>query len=78
VEKTGRALIVCEDCKTGGVSAEIMARVVEECFDFLQAKPGRVAGADAPVPCADTLEKAALPDAQKIVDAASALLSEYA
>jgi pyruvate/2-oxoglutarate/acetoin dehydrogenase E1 component len=38
VEKTGRALIVCEDCKTGGVSAEIMARVVEECFDFLQAK----------------------------------------
>jgi hypothetical protein len=34
VEKTGRALIVCEDCKTGGVSAEIMARVVEECFDF--------------------------------------------
>ncbi len=77
VEKTGRALIVCEDCKTGGVSAEIMARVVEECFDFLQAKPRRVAGADAPVPCADTLEKAALPDAQDIVQAATELLSEY-
>jgi pyruvate dehydrogenase E1 component beta subunit len=77
VEKTGRALIVCEDCKTGGVSAEIMARVVEECFDFLQAKPRRVAGADAPVPCADTLEKAALPDAQDIVQAVTELLSEY-
>jgi pyruvate/2-oxoglutarate/acetoin dehydrogenase E1 component len=77
VEKTGRALIVCEDCKTGGVSAEIMARVVEECFDFLQARPRRVAAADAPVPCADTLEKAALPDAQDIVQAATELLSEY-
>ncbi|HEX8236248.1 MAG TPA: alpha-ketoacid dehydrogenase subunit beta [Abditibacteriaceae bacterium] len=77
VEKTGRALIVCEDCKTGGVSAEIMARVVEECFDFLQAKPRRVAGADAPVPCADTLEKAALPDAQDIVQAATQLFREY-
>ena len=77
VEKTGRALIVCEDCRTGGVSAEIMARVVEECFDFLQAPPRRVAGADAPVPCADVLERAALPDAQKIADAAVALLEQY-
>jgi pyruvate dehydrogenase E1 component beta subunit len=51
--------------------------VVEECFDFLQARPRRVAAADAPVPCADTLEKAALPDAQDIVQAATELLSEY-
>ncbi len=77
VEKTGRALIVCEDCKTAGVSAEIMARVMEECFDFLKAPVRRVAAADAPVPCADNLEKAALPNAQKIVDAAVALLQEY-
>ncbi len=77
VEKTGRALIVCEDCKTAGVSAEIMARVTEECFDFLQAPPRRVAAADTPVPCADTLEKAALPDAQNIIDAATALIQQY-
>jgi pyruvate/2-oxoglutarate/acetoin dehydrogenase E1 component len=77
VEKTGRALIVTEDCKTGGVSAEVMARVMEECFDFLNAPVRRVAAADAPVPCADVLERAALPDAQKIVDAAVALLREY-
>jgi len=77
VEKTGRAIIVCEDCKTAGVSAEIMARVMEECFDALQAPVRRVAGADAPVPCADPLERAALPDAQNIVDAAVALLQEY-
>jgi pyruvate/2-oxoglutarate/acetoin dehydrogenase E1 component len=77
VEKTGRALIVCEDCKTAGVSAEIAARVIEECFDFLQAPIRRVAAADAPVPCSDVLERAALPDAQKIVDAAAALLRQY-
>jgi pyruvate/2-oxoglutarate/acetoin dehydrogenase E1 component len=78
VEKTGRAIVVCEDCKTAGVSAEIMARVMEECFDFLQAPVRRVAAADAPVPCADSLEKAALPDAQNIVDAAVQLLRDYA
>ncbi|MDQ3815361.1 MAG: alpha-ketoacid dehydrogenase subunit beta [Armatimonadota bacterium] len=77
VEKTGRALVICEDCKTGGVSAEVMARVTEECFDFLQAPVRRVAAADTPVPCADILEKAALPDAQKIIDAAVALLQQY-
>ena len=77
VEKTGRAIIVCEDCKTAGVSAEIMARVMEECFDFLNAPVRRVAGADAPVPCADVLERAALPDAANIVEAALQLLQEY-
>lgn len=78
VEKTGRALVVTEDCLTAGVSAEITARILEECFDFLQAPVRRVAAADAPVPCADILEKAALPDAQKIVDAAAKLLRDYA
>lgn len=77
VEKTGRAIVVCEDCQTAGVSAEIMARIVEECFDFLQAPVRRVAGADAPIPCADKLERAALPDAQKIVDAVASLMHQY-
>ena len=78
VEKTGRALVVTEDCLTAGVSSEIAARIVEECFDFLQAPVRRVAAADTPVPCSDVLEKAALPDAQKIVDAAAKLLQDYA
>ena len=51
---------------------------MEECFDFLQAPIRRVAGADTPIPCADVLERAALPDAAKIVAAASELLREYA
>ena len=78
VEKTGRAIVVAEDCRTAGVSAEVATRIMEECFDFLQAPIRRVAGADTPIPCADVLERAALPDASKIVAAASELLREYA
>ena len=78
VEKTGRAVVVCEDCATAGVSAELMARVMEECFDFLHAPVRRVAGADTPIPCADNLEQAALPDAQKIIDCVAQLMSDYA
>ena len=77
VEKTGRAIIVCEDCRTAGVSAEVSARITEECFDFLRAPVRRVAAADAPVPCSDVLEKAALPDAGKVVEAALELLRQY-
>ena len=78
VEKTGRAIVVAEDCQTAGVSAEVATRVMEECFDFLQAPIRRVAGADTPIPCADVLERAALPDAGKIVAAARELLRQYA
>ena len=78
VEKTGRALVVTEDCLTAGVGAEVAARIADECFEYLQSPVRRVAAADAPVPCSDVLEKAALPDAQKIVDAAAKLLRDFA
>ena len=77
VEKTGRAVVVCEDCLTGGVSAELAARVMEECFDFLQAPVKRVAGLDTPLPCADNLERLALPDAAKIVAAVEKMRADY-
>ena len=77
VEKTGRAIVVCEDCITGGVSAELTARIVEECFDFLQAPVRRVAGLDTPLPCADNLERLALPDAGKIVAAVGKMREDY-
>lgn len=77
VEKTGRAVVVCEDCLTGGVSAELAARVMEECFDFLQAPVKRVAGLDTPLPCADNLERLALPDAGKIVAAVERMRADY-
>lgn len=78
VEKTGRTIVVCEDCITGGVAAEVATQIMEHCFDYLNAPIRRVAAADTPVPCADNLEKAALPDAGKIVGAVKELMAEYA
>ena len=43
VKKTGRLVIVSEDCKTAGVSAEIAALVAEEALDYLDAPIKRVA-----------------------------------
>ncbi|MEN6644388.1 MAG: alpha-ketoacid dehydrogenase subunit beta [Armatimonadia bacterium] len=69
LEKTGRVVVVEEGTLTGGVGAEIVARVTEECFDYLQAPPKRVAALDTPVPSSRTLERAAIPDFKSIATA---------
>lgn len=73
VSKTGRALVVTEDALTGGVSAELSARIQEGAFDYLEAPIVRLAGEDIPIPVAPTLERAAIPDVRRIVAAAKAL-----
>ncbi len=69
VKKTGKALIVEEGYRTGGVGAEISSRIIEECFDYLEAPIQRLAAKDVPLPCTPILEKAALPSRQEIVTA---------
>ncbi len=69
VRKTGRVIIVEEGYKTGGVGAEIAARIQEECFDYLDAPIQRIAAQDVPIPCSPPLEKAALPARGDIVRA---------
>ncbi len=67
VKKTGRAIIVHEACKTGGLGGEIAAIISEsEAFDYLDAPVLRVAGLDTPVPYSPELEKAIVPDENKI------------
>jgi pyruvate/2-oxoglutarate/acetoin dehydrogenase E1 component len=61
VTETGRVVVAEEGWRTGGVGAELAARVAEECFDYLEAPVRRVAAADVPVPCAQSLEQAATP-----------------
>jgi len=77
LEKTGRVVLVEEGPKTGGVGAEIAAQLIELGFDTLEAPVTRVAALDIPVPNADSLERATLPNAAKIVAAARRLLEEY-
>lgn len=61
VAKTGKVLFLHEDTLTGGIGAEIIARIAEECFTLLDAPAMRVASLDTPVPFATTLEKNFLP-----------------
>jgi len=69
VKKTGRVVVVSEDCKTTGVSAEIAAVVAEEAIDYLDAPIKRVTGADTPIPFSPTLEQFVIPNEKSIVKA---------
>jgi pyruvate dehydrogenase E1 component beta subunit len=69
VKKTGRVVVVSEDCKTTGVSAEIAAVVAEEALDYLDAPIKRVTGADTPIPFSPTLEQFVIPNEKSIVKA---------
>jgi acetoin:2,6-dichlorophenolindophenol oxidoreductase subunit beta len=73
VTKTGRLLIVEEDHLTGGWGAEIAARIADAAFAQLRDPIRRVAGPDTPIPCAPALERAWVPDANRIVSAAADL-----
>ncbi|MEY4289150.1 MAG: hypothetical protein RLZZ30_1238 [Bacteroidota bacterium] len=55
--KTGKVLVLHEDCMTGGIGGELVALITEHCFENLDAPVLRVASLDTPVPFAVTLEK---------------------
>lgn len=70
VKKTGRALIVHEAAKTGGLGGELSALISEsEAFDYLDAPIMRLAGKDVPIPYNPILEKAVVPSQEEIEDA---------
>jgi len=73
VRKTGRALILHEDCLTGGIGGEITALLNENCFEVLDAPVRRLASLDTPVPFAADLEANFLPK-DKLKDAIDGLL----
>mgnify|MGYP001215670871 FL=1 len=76
VKKTGKLLIVHEDLQTGGVGAEISARVSNELFEDLDGPIMRVAAKDCHVPYSDSLEPEILPQTEQIVEAVNDLM-EY-
>jgi pyruvate dehydrogenase E1 component beta subunit len=64
VKKTGRAVVFEEDWLSFGIGAEIVARVQEEAFDYLDAPVKRVASVEVPLPYSKPLERAALTGAK--------------
>lgn len=69
VSKTNRAVIVEEGWRFAGIGAEIVDRIQRHIFDELDAPIERVTGEDVPMPYAKNLEKAALPDSDKVIKA---------
>ena len=75
VEKTGRAVVVYEAKRGGGVGAEVAARIAEEAIYSLEAPILRVAGWDAPYPPFSSVEHHYRPDAKRVLAAVRQVLS---
>jgi len=75
VERTHRAVIIDEGWRSGGIAAEISARITEGVFYSLDAPVARVCSAEVPMPYAKHLEEAALPQVPAIVAAARNLVT---
>ena len=73
VKKTNRLVTVEEGWGPMGVGAEVVARVLEHAFDYLDAPPARVHQKDVPMPYAANLEALSLPSVEDIVKAAKAV-----
>lgn len=74
VRKTNRCVVVEEGWRYAGFGAEIADRVQRECFDALDAPVVRVTAADVPMPYSRMLEKAYLPQPEKVVAAVHEVL----
>ena len=77
VQRTHRALIIDEGWRSGSISAEIMARIVENAFYELDAPLARVCSAEVPMPYPKHLEDAAIPQVANIVAAARRVVTGH-
>ncbi|MCC2664880.1 MAG: dehydrogenase component, partial [Geminicoccaceae bacterium] len=73
VKRTNRLVVVHEGWKFGGFGGEIAASVTEAAFDWLDAPVVRVGAPDVPMPFNDRLERAVIPNAERIVAAVKGL-----
>lgn len=74
VKKTNKAIVIHEDNLTGGFGAEIVARITENCFQYLDAPVKRIAALDTHIPYSPTLEYKVLPSRDKIYNGILELL----
>ena len=73
LKKTNRMVTVEEGWPACSIGSEICAGVAADAFDYLDAPPTKITGADVPMPYAANLEKLALPSVELIVKAAKAV-----
>src|SRR3990170_4185639 len=77
VSHTHRAVIVDEGWRSGSISAEIMARIMEHAFYELDAPVARVCSAEVPMPYPKHLEDAAIPQVPAIVASARRVVTGH-
>ncbi len=75
VQKTNRAMTIEEGWPTFGVGSEIVALLMDQAFDYLDAPVKRVGGKEVPMPYAKPLERAAMPSVDDIVNCARDVLA---
>jgi pyruvate dehydrogenase E1 component beta subunit len=68
VKKTNHVLVLHEGWKRFGAGAEIAAQIQEQAFDYLDHPVERIAGAEVPLPYANSLERAALPSLEDVIE----------
>ncbi len=74
VARTHRAVVVDEAWRSGSLAAEVSARIMEGAFYDLDAPVARVCSAEVPMPYAQHLEQAAVPQPERIADVAKGLV----
>jgi 2-oxoisovalerate dehydrogenase E1 component len=73
LQRTGRLIVLHEGRRTHGFGAELVARIADQCFEYLDGPVRRVAYADRPSPYAKKLEASLMPDQDAITRALRAL-----
>jgi pyruvate/2-oxoglutarate/acetoin dehydrogenase E1 component len=74
VTRTHRALIVEEGWRSGSLSAEISARIMENIFYELDLPVERLCSEEVPMPYSHHMEEAALPQPEKVVNIAKRMV----
>ena len=75
IRKTSRIVTVEEAWPVCSIGSEICAQAAIQAFDYLDAPPAKVSGADVPMPYAANLEKLALPSADQVVAAVKSVMA---
>ncbi len=74
VRRTHRAVVVDEGWRSGSISAEVSARIMEQAFYDLDAPVARVASKEVPTPYARHMEQAAIPSSDDVIAAVRAAM----
>lgn len=73
-QKTFKAVVVEEGYRSYGIGAEVVARLQEEAFDFIDAPIKRVAQHEVPLPYSQELEQSALINPGRVIEAVKEIL----